>query len=65
MFKLEFSTENSAFDPETIDTELESILTHVAYQASRGETGRAIIDSNGNRVGKWSLESDNGSPRND
>jgi|TARA_R110000737_G_scaffold267989_1_gene275469 hypothetical protein len=59
MFKLKFSTENSAFDPETIDTELESILTYVAYQVSRGETGRDIIDSNGNRVGKWSLDPTN------
>lgn len=55
MFKLEFSTDNAAFEGDLKWMEIDTILRAVADKAGDGRTGGPIHDSNGNRVGAWSL----------
>lgn len=50
MFKLHIHTENEAFDDAT---ELPWLLRKVARYLEEGRTEGPIMDSNGNRVGKW------------
>lgn len=65
MFKLEFSTGNAAFDGEDRAAECARILVDLARRigslgsASDGDGG-PIFDSNGNRVGAWSLSETGG-----
>lgn len=58
MFKLEFKTENAAFDGDLKWMEIDSILRAVADRAGDGQTGGPIRDSNGNRIGQWELTTD-------
>jgi hypothetical protein len=55
MFKLEFTTDNAAFENEA--AEIARILRHIADYIEHGginaHHGRAN-DLNGNRVGEWS-----------
>lgn len=55
MFKLEFSTENAAFEGEDRERECALILQHVAAKLKEGRTEGALHDYNGNRIGNWSL----------
>jgi hypothetical protein len=56
MFKLEFKTANAAFDGDLRWMEIDTILRKVADRAGDGQTEGVIHDSNGNRIGSWSLE---------
>jgi len=57
MFKLEIRTENAAFQDGMLHAELAEILRDVAHQLETGfGEGRPAFDSNGNSVGKWTLE---------
>lgn len=53
MFKLEFSTDNEAFQPNP-RMEITAILRHIAKKVDEGETGGKVMDGNGNSVGRWS-----------
>ena len=59
MFKLEFSTDNAAFD-DAPATEIARILRDIAGKVERGDylDGASIHDFNGNRVGEWWTDSD-------
>lgn len=68
MFKLEIKTGGAAFrsDTETdrkgdfvldpSSRELRVLLGKVEVQLAHGMTEGVLMDSNGNKVGKWSLE---------
>jgi len=58
MFKLQFSTDNAAFDGDLKWMEIDSILRAVADRAGDGQTSGLIRDSNGNRIGQWELTAD-------
>jgi hypothetical protein len=60
MFKLEFSTDNAAFEGDSKWMEIDKILRDVADRAGDGQTSGTIRDSNGNRVGAWSLSQPEG-----
>ena len=53
MFKLEFNTDNIAFD-EAYD-ECSRILQHISILLANGEDSGPVIDINGNTIGTWSL----------
>lgn len=53
MFKLEFATDNAAFDGDPWP-EIDRILRDVSERASFGQSGGPIRDVNGNRIGEWS-----------
>lgn len=55
MFKLQFSTDNAAFEGDSKWMEIDTILRAVADRAGDGQTSGIIWDSNGNRVGQWEL----------
>ena len=56
MFKLEFRTGNAAFDGDAKWMEIDTILRAVADRAGDGQASGIIRDSNGNRIGEWSLQ---------
>lgn len=54
MFKLEFKTENAAFDIESgPEEECVRIIERVKQQVLCGQTSGTCIDINGNKVGEW------------
>ena len=59
MFKMEFATDNAAFD-DMPATECARILRDIARKIETGERldGGPIRDINGNRIGHWELASD-------
>lgn len=54
MFKLEFDTDNAAFAPEP-QPEICSILREVAELIEGGCLSNFVRDTNGNRVGRFSI----------
>jgi hypothetical protein len=58
MFKLEFSTENAAFEDENKVSEIAIILLNVRGKVLNGHGGGIVMDSNGNKVGSWELSDD-------
>lgn len=56
MFKLEFATDNAAFD-DNPGHEAARILREIAAKLDRGDDlgGGPVRDSNGNKVGRWEL----------
>ena len=52
--QIKFSTDNEAF-MVCGDAEIRRILEKIADQVERGWECNAIMDSNGNRIGEWSL----------
>lgn len=51
--RIEYETENAAFeDPSEHESVLRRILSGIEYGATSGR----VMDSNGNKVGEWSLE---------
>ena len=61
MFKLEFSTDNAAFEDngqETRAHEVQLILLRISAKLAHGDTFGAVKDSNGNTIGRWSLSED-------
>lgn len=59
MMYLKFDTGNAAF-VDDLHGEVARILGGVATAVANGYRGGLIFDSNGNRVGEWSLTSDEG-----
>lgn len=58
MFKLQFATDNAAFDGDLKWMEIDAILRAVADKAGDGQASGVIRDSNGNRIGQWELASE-------
>lgn len=55
MFKLQFRTDNAAFqDDGGAMYEIERILRQVSGAVSHAATKGVIFDVNGNRIGSWS-----------
>jgi hypothetical protein len=59
MFKIEFATDNAAFDDDGAG-EVARILRAVADQVEAGGGQGQARDYNGNTVGQWSLTEDEG-----
>jgi hypothetical protein len=57
MFKLEFETHNAAFD-DNLFGEAAEILRDIALGVQCSAKSGLIFDSNGNRIGSWSLTKD-------
>ena len=58
MFRLEINTSNVAFGSSRHEEheEVKRILKNVIEQMEAGYGGCSIMDDNGNKVGKWSLD---------
>jgi hypothetical protein len=54
MFKLEFKTDNAAFQDDNFAYEVKRILYKVALQVNNGQTEGNILDVNGNLIGHFS-----------
>ena len=52
MFKLEFRTDNAAFDADAT-AEVSRILRQIADAVERGTSGAPLYDTNGNRIGRF------------
>jgi hypothetical protein len=53
--KIEFSMDNEAFSDDLEG--VRGILTDIIYRVcENAETGRSIVDLNGNRIGQWTVE---------
>lgn len=60
MFKLEFRTDNSAFEGDLATPEIAAVIRRLA-DAIDGRryphgSGGSLYDANGNRIGAWSYE---------
>lgn len=55
MFKLEFSTDNAAFEGE-FEVEVIRILETVSDRVNKWHREELVKDINGNTIGKWSLD---------
>lgn len=56
MFKLEFDTDNAAFDDENKGVEISRILLRVGSEILlENDNEGSVLDINGNSIGKWSL----------
>lgn len=53
MFRIEFATDNAAFEDAPV-TEIEAIFARIAGAVAVCQDGGRIMDSNGNHVGDWS-----------
>lgn len=53
MFKLEFETDNAAFDDGNARNEIEQILQGIAESVFSADGGK-VRDTNGNTIGSWS-----------
>ena len=49
--KIEFNVDNAAF--ENMGLECKKVLEGIAWKVACGRTYETIIDSNGNKVGRW------------
>lgn len=56
MFKLQFDTDNAAFDGDSQWTEMPRILREVATNVEHGILSGVIRDINGNRIGAYETE---------
>lgn len=54
--KIEFSTENAAFDEYGINNEIRKILEKIISKIDNGETHSSIVDTYGNIIGSWNIE---------
>jgi hypothetical protein len=54
MFKLEFETDDDAFQNDNFSSEVERILKAVTERVKRGDTEGKIRDNNGNAIGTFS-----------
>lgn len=56
MFKLQFETDNAAFDEENREHEVARILREVADLVEGGSDTNQVRDVNGNRIGGYNLK---------
>lgn len=54
MFKIQFETDNAAFQDDNFTFEVERILKEVTEKVNNGYTEGSILDVNGNVVGEFS-----------
>lgn len=54
MFQVSINLDNAAFDNPD---ELPQLLENIAKQIRDGKLEAVVVDSNGNRVGKWQIVS--------
>lgn len=54
--KIQFSTENAAFEEYGMDYQLECIFERILQRIKHGETEGKIQDINGNNIGSWKLD---------
>ncbi len=54
MFKVEFNTDNDAFEPDS-SSEISRLLRQVTDRVLDGQTEGTLADRNGNTVGRYSL----------
>lgn len=55
MFKMEFKTDNAAFNDDNGYSESVQILEHITQLVAQEYCQGPIHDSNGNTIGHWSL----------
>ena len=53
--KIQFSTDNAAFEEYGIEYQIEVIFERIIQRIKNGETEGKIQDINGNNIGSWSL----------
>ena len=53
--KIQFSTDNAAFEEYGIEYQIEVICERIIQRIKNGETEGKIQDINGNNIGSWSL----------
>ena len=58
MFKLEFSTDNAAFEYSQGASETAKILRKLARRIEEGDFEGKVMDSNGNSIGHYDLNGD-------
>lgn len=56
MFKMEFTTDNAAFDGSACSIQCAEILRSVADKIGNGVFEGTLRDVNGNTIGSWSVE---------
>jgi hypothetical protein len=56
--KIEIQMDNAAFEDNGPASELAHILRDLAKHIENGDTERALMDSNGNRVGRFEVTAD-------
>ena len=52
--KVQFNTDNAAFE-ENAQEEISRILCKIARQVETGSEAGAVIDYNGNKIGRWDI----------
>jgi len=55
MFHLQFTTDNAAFEGDGLKIEVVTILGKIAKAVCDDRFDGPIVDTNGNRIGEWSL----------
>lgn len=61
MLKIEIKTDNAAFSEDDVLTyegryEVARLLRKISVQIEQGDNDGVIMDINGNKVGRWSLD---------
>ena len=59
MIRIEFGTDNSAFDGDDFEYEVERVLQTATKWIQSGRDHGPLHDSNGNIIGWWSRKEDN------
>ena len=57
MFRLTFETDNAAFEADLKSEEIARILRAIADKVEDNRDGGKVMDSNGNAVGSWEIQS--------
>ena len=52
-FRVQFDTNNAAFDGPDATDEIERVLRRVGAKVATGEREGVVQDTNGNTIGKW------------
>lgn len=60
MFRLEIKTDNASFDAFNLEFEVAGILRAAAHAFYNGTYHGALLDSNGNKVGSFEYEIEEG-----
>lgn len=54
--KIQFDTDNSAFDEDNLAYEVHSILQKISTLVIEEKASGVIFDSKGNKIGSWSID---------
>jgi hypothetical protein len=55
--QIQFDTDNAAFDGDPT-AEITEVLLRIAESVKQGYVGGKVWDSNGNSIGRWTVEGD-------